>query len=49
MSLTIVSRLLHNAIAGIREKAVNNQPEALLHARVVDELFDLGVARIDIE
>jgi len=44
MSLTIVSRLLHSAIARIREKAVSNQPEALLHARVVDELFDLGVA-----
>jgi len=49
MSLTIVSRLLHNAIARIREKAVSNQPEALLHARVVDELFDLRVAGIDIE
>ncbi len=45
MSLKIVSRLLHNAIARIREKAVSNQPEALLHARVVDELFDLGVAK----
>ena len=43
MSLTIVSRLLHSAIARIREKAVSNQPEALLHARIVDELFDLGV------
>jgi len=44
MSLTIVSRLLHSAIARIREKAISNQPEALLQARVVDELFDLGVA-----
>jgi len=49
MSLTIVSRLLHSAIARIREKTVSNQPEALLHARVVDELFDLRVAGIDIE
>jgi glutamyl-tRNA reductase len=48
MSLTIVSRLLHSAVARIREKAVSNQSEALLHARVVDELFDLGVA-VDIE
>lgn len=44
MSMTIVSRLLHSAIARIREKAVSNHAEALLHARVVDELFDLGVA-----
>ena len=44
MSLKIVSRLLHNAIVRIREKAVSNQPEALLHARIIDELFDLGAA-----
>jgi glutamyl-tRNA reductase len=43
MSLTIISRLLHSAIARIREKAISNHPEALLHARVIDELFDLGV------
>jgi glutamyl-tRNA reductase len=42
MSLTIISRLLHSAITRIREKAVSNHAEALLHARIVDELFDLG-------
>ena len=42
MSLTIVSRLLHKAITRIREKAITNEAEALGHAKVVGELFDLG-------
>jgi glutamyl-tRNA reductase len=41
MSLTIISRLLHSAIAKIREKALTNRAEALLQARILDELFDL--------
>lgn len=44
MSLTIISRLLHTAVTRIREKAVSNHAEALLHARIVDELFDLGAS-----
>jgi glutamyl-tRNA reductase len=42
MSMTIISRLLHTAVTRIREKAVSNHAEALLHAKIVDELFDLG-------
>jgi glutamyl-tRNA reductase len=42
MSMTIVSRLLHSAIVRIREKSTSNHTEALVHARIVDELFDLG-------
>jgi glutamyl-tRNA reductase len=41
MSLTIVSKLLHSAIVKIRDKAVENRAEALTHARMLDELFDL--------
>jgi len=41
MSLTIVSKLLHSAITRIRDKAVENRAEALTHARMLDELFDL--------
>jgi glutamyl-tRNA reductase len=41
MSLTIVSKLLHGAIVKIREKAIENRAEALVHARMLDELFDL--------
>ena len=41
MSLTIVSKLLHGAITKIRDKAVENRAEALTHARMLDELFDL--------
>lgn len=44
MSMTIVSKLLHSAIANIREKATTNQAEVLSHARVLDELFELNVA-----
>ncbi len=42
MSMTIVSRLLHSAIVRIREKSTSDHAEALVHARIVDELFDLG-------
>ncbi|MDB5026656.1 MAG: hemA, partial [Candidatus Eremiobacteraeota bacterium] len=41
MSLTIVSKLLHSAIVRIRDKAVENRAEALTHARMLDELFEL--------
>ncbi len=41
MSLTIVSKLLHSAIVRIRDKAVENHAEALTHARMLDELFEL--------
>ncbi len=41
MSLTVISKLLHNAITKIRDKAVVNRAEALTHASVLNELFDL--------
>jgi glutamyl-tRNA reductase len=41
MSLTIVSKLLHSAIVRIRDKAIENRAEALTHARMLDELFEL--------
>lgn len=41
MSLTIVSKLLHNAVTKIRDKALVNRAEALEHAQILDELFDL--------
>lgn len=44
MSMTIVSKLLHSAIANIREKATTDYAEALSHARVLDELFELHLA-----
>ncbi|HTD33655.1 MAG TPA: glutamyl-tRNA reductase [Candidatus Elarobacter sp.] len=40
-SLTIVSKLLHSAIVRIRDKAVENRAEALTHAKIIDELFEL--------
>jgi glutamyl-tRNA reductase len=42
MSLTIVSKLLHSAMSRIREKALGDHVEALAHARVLRELFELG-------
>jgi glutamyl-tRNA reductase len=42
MSMTIVSKLLHSAITNIREKASNG--DALAHARVIDELFELNLS-----
>lgn len=44
MSLTIVSRLLHSAIANIREKATADDAEVLSHVRVLDELFELNLS-----
>ncbi len=40
-SLTIISKLLHTVIVRIREKAVADRGEALTHARILEELFDL--------
>jgi len=42
--MTIVSKLLHSVILKIREKATSNAAEALSHARVLDELFELNLA-----
>ncbi|HEY9086317.1 MAG TPA: glutamyl-tRNA reductase [Candidatus Tyrphobacter sp.] len=44
MSMTIVSKLLHSAIANIREKATAQEAEVLSHVRVLDELFELNLA-----
>ncbi|MBC5829603.1 MAG: glutamyl-tRNA reductase [Candidatus Eremiobacteraeota bacterium] len=44
-SLTIISKLLHNAVTKIRDKAVSDRAEALSHARMLDELFDLRLAK----
>ncbi len=44
MSMTIVSTLLHSAVVRIREKATVNHAEAISHARVIDELFELNLA-----
>jgi len=41
MSMTIVSKLLHSAIVRIRDKAAENRAEALTHAKILDELFEL--------
>ena len=40
--MTVVSKLLHSAIANIREKA--DEGEVLSHLRVLDELFELNLA-----
>ena len=40
-SLTIVSKLLHSAIVRIRDKAAENRAEAMTHALMLDELFEL--------
>ncbi len=44
MTMTIVSKLLHSVILKIREKATLDRDEALSHARVLDELFELDLA-----
>jgi len=44
MSLTVISKLLHNAVTKIRDKAVSDHAEALSHARMLDELFDLRLS-----
>jgi glutamyl-tRNA reductase len=40
-TLTIISKLLHTAVVKIRDKAVENRAEAMTHALILDELFDL--------
>lgn len=40
----IVSKLLHSVIVKVREKATVDRAEALSHARVLDELFELDLA-----
>jgi glutamyl-tRNA reductase len=44
MSMSVVSKLLHSVITKIRDKAVTDHAEALSHARVLDELFELNLA-----
>lgn len=44
LTMTIVSKLLHSVILKIREKATLDRAEALTHARVLDELFELDLA-----
>ncbi len=43
-TMTIVSKLLHSVILKIRSKASIDHAEALSHARVLDELFELNIA-----
>jgi len=43
MSLTIVSKLLHTVVTKVRDKAASDHAQALEHARIVDELFELNV------
>jgi|SRR5579872_2629534 len=45
LSMTIVSKLLHSVVTKIREKASENHAEALSHARMLDELFELNLAQ----
>jgi glutamyl-tRNA reductase len=47
MSLKIVSKLLHSAIVRIRDKAAENHAEALTHAKMLDELFELRALNND--
>lgn len=49
MSMTVVSKLLHSTVTRIREKAVHDRTEALSHARVLDELFELNLAEAIVE
>ena len=44
MTMTIVSKLLHSVILKIREKATSDHAEALSDARVLDDLFELGIS-----
>ena len=41
MTMTIASKLLHSAVTKIRERALVNRDEALTHAQILDDLFDL--------
>ena len=40
-SLTIISKLLHSVVTRLRERATANHAEALTHAGILDDLFDL--------
>lgn len=42
-SLTIVSKLLHSAVTKLRDRATQNQAEAVTFATLLDDLFDLRV------
>jgi glutamyl-tRNA reductase len=44
MSMTIVSKLLHSVVVKIREKASTSRADAMLHARILDDLFELNLA-----
>jgi glutamyl-tRNA reductase len=44
MSMTIISKLLHTVVTKIRDKAITNQPQAIEHVRLLDELFELNIA-----
>jgi glutamyl-tRNA reductase len=46
-SLTIISKLLHTAVVKIRDKAVENRAEAMTHALMLNELFDLRTKLIE--
>ncbi len=43
MSMKAVSKLLHSVVTKIREKATSDRDEALLHARMLSELFELNL------
>jgi glutamyl-tRNA reductase len=43
-SLTIISKLLHTVVTRLREKASLDRSEAIAHARLLEELFELDVA-----
>jgi glutamyl-tRNA reductase len=47
-SLTIISKLLHNVVTKLRERATSNHAEALTLATLLDELFDLRVRNEEI-
>ena len=43
-TLTIISKLLHTVVTKLREKAAEESSEAIAHARLLQELFELDVA-----
>jgi glutamyl-tRNA reductase len=43
-SLTIISKLLHTVVTRLRDKASLDRSEAIAHARLLEELFELDVA-----
>jgi len=48
MSLTLISKLLHHPVTKIRDKAIENRAEAMTHAMMLDELFDLQVRSFEL-